>query len=51
MYFFGVPIINLEISGEDSAKITDFLHMIVAFAIFSCVMYVKSKIRVDVEEL
>lgn len=48
VYFFGIPIINLEISGEDSANLTDVVHMISAFAIFGCVLYVKGKLRVDI---
>lgn len=48
IYFFGIPIINLEISGEDSAHLTDMVNVIAAFAIFGGVLYVKSKIRVDI---
>lgn len=51
IYFFGIPIINLEISGEDTAHLTDIVHMITAFAIFGGVLYIKSKIKIDVEEL
>lgn len=51
VYFFGIPIINLEISAADSANLTDVVHMIAAFAIFGCVLYVKKKIRVDIEDL
>jgi hypothetical protein len=48
VYFFGIPIINLEMSGEDTAKVTDAVNMVAAFAIFGCVLYVKSKIKVDI---
>jgi hypothetical protein len=51
VYFFGIPIINLEMSGMDTAEKTDVLNVITAFAIFVTVMYIKSKIRVDVAAL
>lgn len=45
IYFFGIPIINLDISAEESAHKTDIINVITAFAIFACVMYIKYKIR------
>lgn len=48
VYFFGIPIINLEISGEDSAHLTDVVNVITAFTIFGCVLYMKTKIRTDI---
>jgi hypothetical protein len=51
VYFFGIPIINLEISAEDTTQKTDILNVITAFAIFVSVMYIKTKIREDVVAL
>lgn len=45
VYFFGIPIINLEISGSESAHKTDIINVITAFAIFGCSMYIKYKIN------
>lgn len=45
VYFFGIPIINLEISGSESAHKTDVINVITAFAIFGCSMYIKYKIN------
>lgn len=41
----------MEISGIASAQKTDVINVITAFAIFGCVMYIKSKIRADVAAL
>jgi hypothetical protein len=41
----------LEISGLDTAEKTDVLNVVTAFAIFASVMYIKSKIRIDVASL
>ena len=51
IYFIGIPIINLEISGEDSSKIADVINVITAFAIFVGVMYIKYHINSDINKL
>lgn len=51
VYFFGIPIINLEISAEDSLRLTDIVNMVASFGIFICVLYVKSQIKDEVKQL
>ena len=51
IYFIGIPIINLEISGEESSKIADVINVITAFAIFVGVMYIKYHINSDINKL
>lgn len=49
--FLGIPIINLDISGQQSAKIADVVNMVTAFVIFLGVMYIKYHINSDIAKL
>lgn len=49
--FLGIPIINLEMSGEQSSRLTDVVNVVTAFAIFIAVMYIKTRINRDIRDL
>lgn len=51
VFFFGLPIINLEMPIRQSAQLTDFLHVITAIAIFVIVVWVKSELNNNIDEL
>ena len=49
--FLGIPIINLEMSGQQSAKVADVVNVVTAFTIFVVAMYIKWKIYKDINIL
>ena len=48
IYFLGITIINLEISGKQSVKTAAFTNIITAFILFALVMYIRRKINDDI---